>query len=120
MKALRVSRCVDVAAGQRHSLALSEKGLVLAFGAGGSGQLGSGGIAETEPYPKAGGRRGEGGEGGVKGGEKVGEKGGLDGFFGWQFPVGRNLGGLAVKSVGWVGWGVSRWTLRVCEAGSFQ
>ncbi|CAK8999228.1 unnamed protein product [Durusdinium trenchii] len=52
VKALRVSRCVDVAAGQRHSLALSEKGLVLAFGAGGSGQLGSGGIAETEPYPK--------------------------------------------------------------------
>lgn len=30
----------------------SLRGLVFAFGAGGSGQLGSGGIAETEPYPK--------------------------------------------------------------------
>lgn len=28
------------------------RGLVFAFGAGGSGQLGSGGIAESEPYPK--------------------------------------------------------------------
>ena len=28
------------------------RGLVFAFGAGGSGQLGSGGIAETEAYPK--------------------------------------------------------------------
>ena len=52
VKAMRVSRCVDVAAGNRHSLAISEKGLAFAFGAGGSGQLGSGGIAEAEPYPK--------------------------------------------------------------------
>lgn len=52
VKAMRVSRCVDVAAGSRHTLAITERGLVFAFGAGGSGQLGSGGIAETEPYPK--------------------------------------------------------------------
>eukprot|EP00929_Paragymnodinium_shiwhaense_P079759 TRINITY_DN41575_c0_g1_i1.p1 TRINITY_DN41575_c0_g1~~TRINITY_DN41575_c0_g1_i1.p1 ORF type:complete len:1105 (-),score=294.13 TRINITY_DN41575_c0_g1_i1:80-3394(-) len=52
VKAMRVSRCVDVAAGNRHTLALSEKGLVFAFGAGGSGQLGSGGIAQAEPTPR--------------------------------------------------------------------
>ncbi|CAE7869567.1 Herc4, partial [Symbiodinium sp. KB8] len=52
VKAMRVSRCVDVAAGNRHSLSISEKGLAFSFGAGGSGQLGSGGIAEAEPYPK--------------------------------------------------------------------
>jgi len=52
VKALRVSRCVDVAAGNRHTLVLSERGLVFAWGAGGSGQLGSGGIAESEPYPR--------------------------------------------------------------------
>lgn len=50
VKAMRVSRCVDAAAGSRHTLALSERGLVFACGAGGSGQLGSGGIAEAEPY----------------------------------------------------------------------
>mmetsp|Transcript_5168 Transcript_5168/g.15168 ORF Transcript_5168/g.15168 Transcript_5168/m.15168 type:complete len:1089 (-) Transcript_5168:75-3341(-) len=52
VKAMRVSRCVDVAAGSRHTLALSERGLIFACGAGGSGQLGSGGIAEAEPYPR--------------------------------------------------------------------
>eukprot|EP00930_Biecheleria_cincta_P085989 TRINITY_DN7535_c0_g1_i2.p1 TRINITY_DN7535_c0_g1~~TRINITY_DN7535_c0_g1_i2.p1 ORF type:complete len:1110 (+),score=208.72 TRINITY_DN7535_c0_g1_i2:323-3331(+) len=52
VKAFRVSRCVDVAAGSRHSLAASERGLVFAWGAGGSGQLGSGGIADAEPYPR--------------------------------------------------------------------
>lgn len=52
VKALRVSRCIDVACGNRHTLAVSEKGLLFAFGAGGSGQLGSGGIAEAEPYPR--------------------------------------------------------------------
>ncbi|CAJ1327670.1 unnamed protein product [Effrenium voratum] len=52
VKAMRVSRCVDVAAGSRHTLAITEKGFLFAFGAGGSGQLGSGGIAEAEPYPK--------------------------------------------------------------------
>jgi alpha-tubulin suppressor-like RCC1 family protein len=52
VKALRVSRCADIAAGNRHTLMLSERGLVFACGAGGSGQLGSGGIAEAEPYPR--------------------------------------------------------------------
>lgn len=52
VKALRVSRCVDVVAGSRHTLAVSERGLVFAFGSGGSGQLGSGGISEAEPYPR--------------------------------------------------------------------
>mmetsp|Transcript_54985 Transcript_54985/g.159668 ORF Transcript_54985/g.159668 Transcript_54985/m.159668 type:complete len:1155 (-) Transcript_54985:465-3929(-) len=52
VKALRVSRCIDVAAGSRHTLAISERGLVFAFGAGGSGQLGSGGISEAEPMPR--------------------------------------------------------------------
>eukprot|EP00928_Gymnodinium_smaydae_P032052 TRINITY_DN23325_c0_g1_i1.p1 TRINITY_DN23325_c0_g1~~TRINITY_DN23325_c0_g1_i1.p1 ORF type:complete len:1132 (-),score=226.18 TRINITY_DN23325_c0_g1_i1:121-3453(-) len=52
VKALRVSRCADVAAGSRHTLALSERGLVLSFGSGGSGQLGSGGIADSEPTPR--------------------------------------------------------------------
>lgn len=52
VKALRVSRCVHVAAGYRHTLAMSENGLLFAWGAGGCGQLGSGGIAESEPTPR--------------------------------------------------------------------
>ncbi|CAK0825058.1 unnamed protein product, partial [Prorocentrum cordatum] len=52
VKALRVSRCLDVAAGSRHTLALSERGLVFACGAGSSGQLGSGGNAECEATPR--------------------------------------------------------------------
>lgn len=47
-----VSRCAHVAAGFRHTLALSERGLLFAFGAGGCGQLGSGGIADAEPTPR--------------------------------------------------------------------
>lgn len=52
VKAMRVPRCADISAGSRHTLALSERGLVFAFGAGGSGQLGSGGTAEAQPYPQ--------------------------------------------------------------------
>ena len=74
----------------------SLRGLVFAFGAGGSGQLGSGGIAETEAYPKVVESLKEIGVFGCKTMTKIHENHGCESW--WQLlwdrkPIGSGVGG---------------------------